>query len=144
MIGTILLVVRILLAVALYAFLVFALWLMWRELRRTSKQTSAGPELPALSLALQNGDVRRRYRYTGPEVTIGRDPTCALRLEDKTISARHARLSYHHGQWWVEDLQSTNGAFLNEELIHEPIVVASGDHLRCGAVEFEITIENNN
>ena len=80
--------------------------------------------------------------FTLPEVIIGRDPTCNLRLDDKTISARHARLSYHHKQWWVEDLHSTNGAFLNTENIVEPIVVATGDLLRCGEVEFEIKLED--
>jgi pSer/pThr/pTyr-binding forkhead associated (FHA) protein len=41
----------------------------------------------------------------------------------------------------VEDLRSTNGAFLNTEGILEPIVIASGDQLRCGGVEFDITVE---
>jgi pSer/pThr/pTyr-binding forkhead associated (FHA) protein len=138
--GTILLALRILLAGALYAFLILALWLVWRDLRRSTRQPGA-PAQPALSLAMQGEPAGRRYRYAGPEIILGRDPTCNLRLENKTISARHARLSHHHGQWWVEDLHSTNGTFLNSETVSEPVVVASGDCLRCGDVEFEISID---
>jgi pSer/pThr/pTyr-binding forkhead associated (FHA) protein len=61
-------------------------------------------------------------------------------LEEKTISARHARLYYEMAQWWAEDLHSTNGTFLNDELIASPMVLTSGDHLRCGEAIFEISI----
>jgi pSer/pThr/pTyr-binding forkhead associated (FHA) protein len=72
------------------------------------------------------------------EVLIGRDPACEMILDDPTVSNRHARLSYHHGQWWLEDLQSTNGTFLNNEPIAAPLVVTSGDVVRCGQVELTL------
>lgn len=143
MTGTVLLALRIVLAVALYGFLFMALWVLWRDLRRQVSPL-AGTGVPAIVLARREFDASQQgvYRFETSEVLIGRDPTCNLRLDDKTISARHARLSYHHKQWWVEDLHSTNGAFLNTEGILEPIVIASGDRLRCGEVEFEITVED--
>jgi pSer/pThr/pTyr-binding forkhead associated (FHA) protein len=138
--GTVLLALRILLAAALYAFLFLALWLMWRDLRRSTRQL-AGPDLPVLSLIRLGAENARRFRSRGPEIIVGRDPTCSLRLDDKTISARHARLSHHHSQWWLEDLQSTNGTFLNAEMVDGAVVVASGDRVRFGELEFEINIE---
>jgi pSer/pThr/pTyr-binding forkhead associated (FHA) protein len=138
--GPILLALRLLLAVALYAFLVWALWLMWRDLRQQSRQLAA-PAAPPLILTLKNDGAELTYRFTTAEVIIGRDPTCNLRLDEKTLSARHARLSYHHGQWWVEDLHSTNGTLLNAERVSEPVVAAAGDLLRCGAVLFEVNFE---
>jgi pSer/pThr/pTyr-binding forkhead associated (FHA) protein len=143
MTGIVLLVLRVLMAVALYAFLFLALWVLWRDLRRQARQ-EARPGTPVLSLVRHAAeeDTAHIYRFDIAEVVIGRDPTCSLRLDDKTISARHARLSYHHRQWWVDDLHSTNGTFLNTEGVTEPIVIASGDLLRCGAVEFDITMES--
>lgn len=143
MMGYALLVLRVVLAAALYGFLFLALWVLWRDLRK-QVTPHGGSAIPAITLARLNGDAAQQsvYRFETPEVLIGRDPTCNLRLDDKTISARHARLSYHHRQWWVEDLRSTNGAFLNTEGILEPIVVASGDRLRCGGVEFDISVED--
>jgi pSer/pThr/pTyr-binding forkhead associated (FHA) protein len=57
---------------------------------------------------------------------------CDIPLPDETVSARHARLTYHHGQWWLEDLGSTNGTHLNDELLSVPTVLTSGDEIRCG------------
>lgn len=138
--GPILLALRLLLAGALYAFLAWALWIMWSDLRQQSRQLAA-LVAPPLILTLKNDGTEQTYRFSGAEVIIGRDPTCNLRLEDKTLSARHARLSYHHGHWWVEDLRSTNGTLLNAERVHEPMVTTDGDLLRCGAVLFEVNFE---
>jgi pSer/pThr/pTyr-binding forkhead associated (FHA) protein len=59
-------------------------------------------------------------------------------LDDPTVSNTHARLSYHHGQWWLEDLRSTNGTFLNDEAVASPLVVTDGDVVRCGQVQFTL------
>lgn len=138
--GPILLALRLLLAAALYTFLAWALWIMWRDLRQQTRQLAALAP-PPLILTLKNDGAEQIYRFSTAEVIIGRDPTCNLRLEDKTLSARHARLSYHHGHWWVEDLRSTNGTLLNAERVNEPMVTTGGDLLRCGAVLFEVNFE---
>jgi pSer/pThr/pTyr-binding forkhead associated (FHA) protein len=137
--GPILLVLRIAIAVVLYAFLSWGLWLLWRDLKRQSRALSASVN-PALVLTLQGSDPPIMYRFTSPEVTIGRDSTCECRLDNPIISARHARLSFHHTQWWIEDLHSRNGTFLNEEPVRSQVVVTSGDSLRCGSLVFLITI----
>lgn len=137
--GPVLLVLRIAIAVALYAFLVWGLWLLWHDLRRQSRALSA-PVNPALVLSMPGGDQPTMYRFTMPEVTVGRDPTCECRLDAPTISARHARLSFHHAQWWLEDLHSRNGTFLNDEPVRSQVVVTSGDSLRCGSLVFVIEI----
>jgi len=137
--GPILLVLRIATAAALYTFLGWGLWILWRDLRRHSRELGA-PLHPSLLLTLQNGDQPAIYRFASPEITIGRDSTCECSLDEPTISARHARLSYHHTQWWVEDLHSRNGSFLNDEPVRSQVVVTSGDSLRCGTLDFLITI----
>ena len=73
-------------------------------------------------------------RFSQPEVIIGRSASCDVTLEDKTVSGRHARLAYHHGQWWLEDLASTNGTFLNGDPVGAPVVITHGDQVRCGQV----------
>ena len=44
-------------------------------------------------------------------------------------------------EWWVEDLDSTNGTFLNQIQVEEPMVITSGDDLRCGRINIQIKIE---
>jgi len=140
--GIILLILRLLIALCLFAFLGWALLTLWRELKEYQKILSTHKP-PSISLSRQTNNVPERFSYNITEVIIGRDPTCELFLEDRAISARHAKLSHHHKQWWVEDLKSTNGTFLNQETVEEPMVITNGDKLRCGGVELTIHIGEN-
>ena len=83
-----------------------------------------------------------QWQFTALEAKLGRDPASDLVLEDKTISAQHARLTYHHRQWWIEDLRSTNGTYLNEEPVTAPIVLTDGDHLRLGGLVFQVQLDS--
>lgn len=138
--GTILLVLRLVLAVSLYAFLALGLYILWQDLRGKTRVLGAR-QYPTLVLSRAGeAEEQKQYRFTNAEVMVGRDPLSDLHLADRTISAQHARLSFHHGQWWVEDLRSTNGTFLNGEVVDEPLVITSGDQLRCGQVSFQVNI----
>lgn len=137
--GTFVLILRILMAVSLYAFLGWAIYTIWQELRLSSRAASVR-QIPVIRLALANAE-ETQWEFAIPEVIIGRDPSCELCIADDTVSAHHARLSYHHNQWWVEDLQSTNGTFLNDEKVYTPTVIISGDELRCGKIDLGISIQ---
>jgi pSer/pThr/pTyr-binding forkhead associated (FHA) protein len=80
--------------------------------------------------------------FSVPEIIIGRSPASSYIIHNETVSSAHARLAYHHEQWWVEDLRSTNGSFLNEERISTPTVIMNGDELRCGQVNIHIQIDD--
>jgi pSer/pThr/pTyr-binding forkhead associated (FHA) protein len=123
----------------LYAFLAWSFLTLWQDLRSQSRQV-APRQLPVLTLLYQIEDETRSLRFAVNEVTVGRDPACDFSLDDKTVSAQHARLCFRQGQWWVEDLNSTNGTFLNEEHVSSPLVVTNGDQLRCGQVALDIAI----
>lgn len=137
--GPILLVLRLALVIALYTFLGWALLTLWREITRQN-ELLAYQQAPAITLLRHTPGELNPLRFSSAAVTIGRDPACDLPLTDKTVSANHARLSYHHGQWWVEDLNSRNGTFLNHTPVSEQMVLTSGDELRCGQVIFSLTI----
>ena len=137
--GIIYLVLRIALAAALYGFLVWAMVVLWRELTGYARSVEK-TNIPTLTLAPSGISQIKPLHYNVAEVTIGRDPSCNCYLEEKTISGKHARLSYRMEQWWVEDLKSTNGTFLNDEPVSEGVVLTSGDMLRVGQLTFLITI----
>lgn len=119
-------------AAALYAFIGWALLLLWRALRHEADFLASRKVIP-LHLTIQTSDERSNTLYfTQSDVLIGRDPQCDVVLEDATASARHARLSFHHNQWWLEDLESTNGTRLNQERIETPAIVVDGDTIECG------------
>lgn len=130
--ATIVLALRLGMAVCLYAFLGWGLFILWRELKERGG-ILAGRKPHPLLLAIQTGagDILRRT-FTQNEVTLGRDPACEIFLNDNAVSARHARLSFHHGQWWAEDLGSTNGTRLNQSALNVPTVLTTGDQIECG------------
>jgi len=131
--GPIVLGLRILLILALYVFLGFTLLTIWQDLKRTGQQ-AATRKIPAIRLEVQ---IKRRAAvsqiFSQPEIILGRESVCDVTLDDTTVSARHAKLSYHHGQWWLEDLNSTNGTSLNKEKLTTATVLAPGDEIQCGA-----------
>jgi len=135
------LILRILLAASLYAFLGWALWLLWQRLRLQARALVQAP-LPSLTLRRTDRPAEpaaeSAFVFTRPEIIVGRQPGSDLHLDDGTISARHARLTYQRGQWWVEDLRSKNGVFLNQERIRSQMVLASGDQLRFGGVALQV------
>lgn len=136
--GVVFLILRILLAASLYTFLAWALWTTWSCVQRQG-QLLAMRQVPPISLSIRLADeTELSLRFTQPEVTIGRDPACECPVGDETVSARHTRLSFHHGQWWVEDLQSTNGTLLNNEKLLTPAVIIGGDVVSCGNVTCKV------
>jgi len=135
--GVVVLVLRVLLVGALYAFLGTALWIMWRELSTTSHQLSAS-KIRAIRLRVENaGDEWIVRTFAKAEVTVGRDPASDLPLADEAVSARHAIMTFHHGQWWIEDLGSRNGTRLNTQLVEGATVLAHGDQIGCGKSRIE-------
>jgi hypothetical protein len=65
-------------------------------------------------------------------VTIGRAPDSTLVLDDDYASNHHARIYPADEQWVVEDLNSTNGTWLDKTRISRPTVLPAGVPLRVG------------
>jgi FHA domain len=135
----IVLFLRIFLAATLYGFLGWAMVTIWREIKANSDLISS-KQVPSINLRRADAGTEFAQEFTCPEIVIGRDPGCEFSIPHETVSAHHARLSYHHSQWWIEDLHSTNGTFLNDERVFTPTVMITGDELRCGQIYLQIVI----
>ena len=138
--GLVLLVLRVLLTLSLFAFLGWALYFLWRDLQVQGRALAARTVPPlALQIEIPDRPLTTR-RFEQGELTIGRDPDCDCIIPDEAISARHARLTYHHSQWWLEDLQSRNGTRLNDERLTVATVIISGDKIGCGHVTLIVSV----
>ena len=71
-------------------------------------------------------------------LVIGRSPDSALVLDDTFSSSRHARLFPSENQWWIEDLDSTNGTFVNGRRISTPTLLQSGTPIVIGKTTMEL------
>ena len=143
MTATIVLILRLLLAVALYAFLGWTLWTLLHDLKQQGDKLAVQKK-PAITLFIKPDQGKESlYRFSQSQVLIGRDPNCDLALMDEALSAHHTRLSHHHGQWWLEDLNSTNGTLLNHEKLATSAVVITGDEFKCGNTVFGVQVEGS-
>ena len=75
------------------------------------------------------------------DVVLGRGDHAEIRLEDPFASSRHARIYEQGNIVVIEDLDSTNGTYLNEELLQTPRPLHPGDRLRIGDSEFAFEVE---
>jgi len=71
-------------------------------------------------------------------VQIGRAEACHVRIEDRYASQFHARLYPRNGSWYVEDLGSTNGTYLNRHRLTGSAEVHAGDVVRIGKTTLEL------
>ena len=72
------------------------------------------------------------------QITIGRAEDSTLVITDDYASARHARLVPRGGQWFVEDLGSTNGTYLDRAKVTAPTPVPLGVPIRIGRTSIEL------
>jgi FHA domain len=79
-----------------------------------------------------------RAMYLATNTVIGRGAECELRLDDTFVSQEHARIFAKDGSWYVEDLGSTNGTFVNEQRLAAPAMLTTGDRVRVGTTVLEI------
>ncbi|MBS1898154.1 MAG: FHA domain-containing protein [Actinobacteria bacterium] len=71
-------------------------------------------------------------------MSIGRSSESGLVIRDDYTSSHHARLLLWGEQWMLQDLDSTNGTFLNGERVGAPVSVAVGAPIKVGATTFEL------
>jgi hypothetical protein len=86
---------------------------------------------PALIVRSGGGRSGETFHPEGERTTIGRSPDCDIFLDDVTVSRKHAAILRRDGSFFVEDLGSLNGTFLNRRRI-ESGELADGDELQIG------------
>jgi sigma-B regulation protein RsbU (phosphoserine phosphatase) len=73
---------------------------------------------------------------TGERNVMGRHPDCDLVLESASVSRQHAQILQENGQFFVEDLHSRNGTFVNGNLISGRKLLQDGDRLKICDLSF--------
>ena len=76
------------------------------------------------------------------KTTVGRLAENSLVIQDTSVSSRHAEISFKNNAFFVTDLGSTNGTFLNDEQITES-ALNHGDELRFGSIPTRFESQND-
>lgn len=96
-----------------------------------SSGVSSGAVLAPVNGALQN----RRFDIPAGRSTVGRNSTNDIVIDDESVSLVHARLFQKGNEWWVLNLLSTNGTYVNDTEVTDALL-HDGDHVRFGQAEF--------
>jgi len=148
------------LSVLKYAFLVLLYFFVYRALRtvvtldlgggrkarKARKQEQARPPRSSngrsrvpTSVLVRSADGKKLGTYRLSEaLEIGRSEGSQIRLDDTYVSTNHARLFPRNGSWFVEDLGSTNGTYLNQQRVSSSSEVHPGDTLKVGKTVLEL------
>jgi len=132
--------VRIAFLLLLYLFLVRAFGVLHRSLVTERTGDSTARSLGVLVVERSAGHAPRvgeRFSLRA-STSIGRDAGNDVPLSDEAASARHAVLELGDGDWWIEDLGSTNGTLVNGTRIERAERLRFGDELAIGRIAMRI------
>jgi len=127
------LIIRMAVIIFIYLFLALVIRTLWKYTFTPRQQNTSTPKISLI--AINNNQLRQ---FSIPEIYIGRDKNAGYSIMDDASSNLHARIFLKDTRWWIEDLNSTNGTFLNEEMIVSPNQLFPEDVIRCGKTEIKV------
>ena len=136
------LLLRVLFIFLLYFFIYQVVRVTTRELVALASQATPGTApRPGGRLVVVDGAESNLPPGTAfalrPVTTVGRHPNCTIVLEEPFVSVEHAELACDDGRWWVRDLGSTNGTFLNGTPVAVATGVRPGDVVQFGRIKLQ-------
>ena len=96
--------------------------------------------MPVVGLLIDRKQPNRRFDISKPVVTIGRAQSNDVVIDDSTMSRQHATIKWEEDRFRVYDLGSSNGTFVGDQRVREPIALEDGATVRFGAVELAFKV----
>lgn len=129
--------VRILFLALLYGFLFAVVRILVRDLRAAARTRG---ELGRLTvLASPAGEPPPGASFPLDAIaSLGRDVNNSIVVEDPFVSAEHATLTFRGRSWYIEDLGSTNGTYVNGVPVDTVAPLGFGDEVQLGEVRFRL------
>jgi pSer/pThr/pTyr-binding forkhead associated (FHA) protein len=93
-----------------------------------------------MKLEIRNVQSSQTFQIDPEGAVIGREGSQAadIKIRDQSISKRHARIYADGGEWYIEDLGSSNGTFINNKRIDSPVVISPGTSFKLSENSFEV------
>lgn len=130
--------VRLLFLGLIYLFLARVIAALLRDLRAAAREPSERPGRLVV-LASPGGEPPAGQSFGLDVITaLGRDVNNAIVIDDPFASAEHAVLTYRGRSWYLEDLGSTNGSYVNGRKVEGVAPVGFGDEVQIGQVRMRL------
>jgi hypothetical protein len=139
---TILLLLRLLSAAVLLAFLIAITWLSYQDLKSSTYRPVELVQTPGLIriVASENPSDIDNHFILHPITSIGRSAGNTIVLEDDFTSQEHALIILRGEQWLLEDLGSRNGTLLNDVPVTTSTAIISGDVITVGRTSLKLEL----
>lgn len=128
--------------VLLYVIIFYALKIMYKDVKTGGKRKQSSARKNYGIEVLKSGDNSNLEEGTmlllRAPITIGRKEGNIVQLTDQYASGNHARLVVKNNEVYIEDLNSTNGVFVNEEKINQGAKLRANDKIRIGSAIFKV------
>jgi len=105
----------------------------------TSRQDHTAVEAALVLMYPAGPDMGRRWALDDGELFVGRGSDCDILIDRDSVSRRHARFYRVDDQWFVEDLGSTNGSYINDTPIQRA-PLREGDFVKIGSAIFKFIL----
>jgi diguanylate cyclase (GGDEF)-like protein len=109
---------------------------------RSSDAEAAGCEHDACLVVISGEPLGARIMPGLEGKVIGRDVASDFRIDQRSVSRRHCRVALEQGCYWIEDLGSTNGTFVNDQPV-ERVPLRDGDHVRISDTTLKFSAAGN-
>ena len=130
--------VRLLFLGLIYLFLYRVIRALLRDLRAAAREPADRPGRLVI-LESPAGEPAAGLSYGLDVITgLGRDVNNAIVIDDPFASADHAVLTYRGQSWYIEDLASTNGSYINGRRVEGVAPLGFGDELQIGQVRMRL------
>jgi serine phosphatase RsbU (regulator of sigma subunit) len=96
----------------------------------------------AILKVLKGDDGGRVIHLHGERTVIGRHPHCQIVFDNVSVSRHHAQILESHGTFYLEDLRSRNGTYLNGELLEGRTQLSDGDQIRVCDIVADFQLRN--
>lgn len=127
--------------IVLYFIIYYALKIMYKDVkgggrRKSSSKRNYGIEVLSAgeNSSLEEGSII----LLNGIITIGRKEGNTIKLSDQYVSGNHAKIVVKNNEVLIEDLNSTNGIYINDEKVAEYSKLRSNDKIRIGSATFKV------
>ncbi|MFO0680772.1 MAG: GGDEF domain-containing protein [Sandaracinus sp.] len=107
-----------------------------------AQQPKPKEQREACLVIIYGDDLGRRIPLGGEPCVIGRSSKCDVQVDQESVSRNHARITKGSSGYSIADLGSTNGTYVNDELV-EQAMLRDGDQLKIGRTIFKFIVGGN-
>ena len=123
--------------IIIYLFIFSIIRLIYLDIKSINFNTLDGNAYLKLINRIDSLPYKINEHYSiDDELTLGRHSDNDIYIKDPFVSKKHFKIVIDEGQYYLEDLDSANGTYLNQEKLEDVVRLKNGDIIKIGNIEF--------